>query len=159
MTYKHSEGLLTLVNGRLEEIQAITINECKKTQARLKQRSPKATGELSNRWSVSATVTKVFGLINFNVGISNRSKAAFNRVVGRAPGSPPPTEAIRQWCAVKGIDPAAAYPIARTIGLKGTRRWQQESNVLNYRRSTQEYAVPNEWTQTIETIIQRCRQL
>lgn len=159
MTYQHSEGLLTLINGRLEEIRVIALTECKNAQARLKQQSPRATGELSTRWSVGVTITKVFGLINFTVSISNRSKVAFNRIVGRAPGTMPPVAAIKSWCAIKGIDPVAAYPIARTIGLKGTRRWQQESNVLNYRRSTQEYAVPNEWTQTIETIIQRCRQL
>ena len=39
---------------------------------------------------------------------------------GRGPGRQPPTEDIADWCAVKGIPVEAAYPIARSIGQKGS---------------------------------------
>lgn len=32
----------------------------------------------------------------------------------------PPVDAIRAWCVRKGIDPGAAYPIARAIAERGT---------------------------------------
>lgn len=40
---------------------------------------------------------------------------------GRGPGGMPPVSAIRRWTILKGIDPGAAYPIARKIGREGTR--------------------------------------
>lgn len=159
MTYSRSDNLLTVINGRLEEINRVMLSECKKTTTRLKSASPKATGELSNKWTVTGTVTKVFGLTNVTIYLTNKSNAATYRIIGRSPGVMPPVAAIRQWCTVKGIDPVFAYPIARSIGLKGTKRWQTESNVLNYKRSVNEYAIPNEWTITIDNIIKRCQQL
>lgn len=159
MTFSRSDSILTVINGRLEEIHRVMLSECKKTASRLKSTSPKATGELSSKWTVAGTVTKVFGLTNVTIYLTNRSNAATYRIVGRSPGTMPPITSIAQWCVVKGIDPAFAYPIARSIGLKGTKRWQTESNMLNYRRSVNEYAIPNEWTITIDNIIKRCQQL
>lgn len=41
---------------------------------------------------------------------------------GRRPGAPqPPADAIASWAARRGIDPAAAFPIARAIARRGTR--------------------------------------
>jgi len=39
--------------------------------------------------------------------------------LGRKPGKQPPLEPIKRWARYKGIDPKYAYPIARSIGLKG----------------------------------------
>jgi len=40
---------------------------------------------------------------------------------GRRPGRMPPLENIRDWCRLRNIPVAAAYPIARKIGLEGIR--------------------------------------
>ncbi len=40
---------------------------------------------------------------------------------GRRPGKQPPLASIRQWCTIKGIDPKAAFPIARAIGIRGIK--------------------------------------
>jgi hypothetical protein len=38
---------------------------------------------------------------------------------GRKPGKMPPLKAIQRWCRIKGIEEAAAFPIARKIGKEG----------------------------------------
>lgn len=136
-------------------IQAAIRYECFVAGLRLRSMSPVATGLLANSWKVTAAVTR--GTNTVQVRITNTAPNAFFRIVGRAPGRMPPVAAIRQWCEVKGIDPAAAYPIAKGIGERGTFRWRTESNVLNYIRSTNEYAIPNIWTETTQRIENQLR--
>lgn len=38
---------------------------------------------------------------------------------GRRPGKQPPISSIQPWLAIRGIPFSAAFPIARSIGLKG----------------------------------------
>ncbi len=40
---------------------------------------------------------------------------------GRSPGKQPPTSAIAGWAARHGIEPGAAFLIARAIGRRGTK--------------------------------------
>lgn len=126
--------------------------ECEVTLRKLQLQSPKATGLLAQSWRIASATYFYYNLPNAQVRIVNDAPNAWYRIVGRAPGRMPPVTAIRNWCEVKGIDPIAAYPIARNIARRGTQRWQQESNVLNYLRSTNEYAIPNPWSETIDRI-------
>lgn len=126
--------------------------ECDVTAKQLQSQSPKATGQLAASWRVSSIITQSGDIPNVQVRIVNDAPNAWYRIVGRAPGRMPPVNAIRQWCEVKGIPVAAAYPIARGIAQRGTQRWQKESNVLNYKRSTGTYQLPNPWSETIERI-------
>jgi hypothetical protein len=127
--------------------------EAVQTMFKLRNSSPVATGLLANSWRVIPTVTRsADGIPNVRVQITNTAPNSWFRIVGRAPGRMPPTEAIRQWCKVKGIDPVFAFPIARNIGKQGTFRWRTQSNVLNYIRTTATYGIPNPWTETIARI-------
>ena len=126
--------------------------ECEVTLRQLQASSPYATGELASSWRIASATYFYYNLPNARVRIVNDAPNAWYRIVGRAPGRMPPVNAIRQWCEVKGIPVAAAYPIARGIAQRGTQRWQQESNVLNYKRSTGTYQLPNPWSETIERI-------
>lgn len=139
-------------------IQEVVRSECILTHNTLRQQSPVATRELANSWTVTPIITpapNIFLPPTVQVTITNTAPNYLYRVAGRAPGKPPPYRAIRQWCLVKGIDPAAAYPIAKTIGKKGTKRWQRKINVLNYDPVALIYNVPNVWTDTVNRINRR----
>lgn len=149
--------LVEPIDAQVNNIGAIVKREVRVTEKELKASSPRATGQLATSWQVRATVTKALGLSSIAVTLNNTAPNSYFRVVGRAPGKPPPLNAIKQWCEVKGIPVTAAYPITLSIARKGTKRWQQEKNVVNYLRSTNELAVPNPFTTTVERIITALR--
>ena len=138
-------------------MQAAAKYECLITAMKLRSMSPVASGQLANSWQVSAVVASNNGVPSVQVRITNSAPNSFFRIVGRAPGRMPPTAAIRLWCQQKGIDPALAFPIARSIGETGTFRWRTKTNVLNYDRNTGTVAAPNIWTETATRIENQLR--
>lgn len=138
-------------------IQAVSEFECWVTARQLEAMSPVASGLLSKSWNVSAKVNKTGGTSSVQVRVTNSAPNAFYRIVGRAPGTMPPVAAIKSWCKLKGIDQSLAFPIAKNIGRDGTHRWRTESNVLNYRRSTNQFVTPNVWSETVRRIEARIK--
>lgn len=138
-------------------MKAAAMYECMVTANKLRSMSPVASGQLANSWQVKAAVTQNGGVPSIQVHISNTAPNSFFRIVGRAPGRMPPTAAIRQWCQQKGIDPAFAFPIARSIGEQGTFRWRTRTNLLNYDRVTGVVGAPNIWTETVTRIENQLR--
>lgn len=84
--------------------------------------SPVATGKLKASWDVEPTKFEGGSVL---VGrITNNAKASVFRVRGRDAGKMPPLTPIRVWLRAVGGDPDAAFPIARAIAKKGTRRFR-----------------------------------
>jgi len=52
---------------------------------------------------------------------------------GRTPGKMPPVEDIREWCITKGVEPEAAWAIAKKISKIGTRPQPFIRPVINNR--------------------------
>lgn len=50
---------------------------------------------------------------------------------GRRPGKMPPISAISKWTRLKGIPQSAAFPIAKSIGLRGIKPTNVIENSLN----------------------------
>ena len=87
---------------------------------RARELAPVASGQL--RGSIKVTQQRVSSG-RFTAGFTVIADVPYSLFVerGRGPGKQPPVDAIRRWTVHKGIDPAAAYPIARAIGRRGTR--------------------------------------
>jgi len=74
--------------------------------------------------SVTARINELSGL-NFNAVGEIYFRSPADEYIdyaddGRGPGGIPPLARIRAWTRIKGIDESLAYPIARSIGARGT---------------------------------------
>ena len=140
-------ALIIPYNKRLSDANTIINRELKIMAKQLKQASPRASGRLSNSWvTINGTRLAFNKLLVVNVRLSNTAPMSYFRIMGRAPGNPPPIKAIQQWCKLKGIPVEAAYPITKKIGQSGTQRWKDKENVLGWQRSSGTYkgnAVPD----------------
>ena len=93
----------------------------------LRSTSPKGvTGELRSGWKAE--------MIGDRIGVlTNGADAAFNRMVGRDAGTPPPVGKLAEWAASKGLNP---YAVSKKIGAVGTERFKKNENVLGVDRTT-----------------------
>lgn len=116
-----------------EQVKGIIDDEILNATETLQKGSPVATGELQKKWDVEPSRFENGSVI---VGkIVNNANAALFRVRGRAAGKMPPVSAIAAWLVAVGGDPKYAYPIARSIGKKGTRRYRSGDNVAKIDKS------------------------
>lgn len=76
-----------------------------------------ATKEYSGGWRFSLEAGRGDRRVGF---LYNEARHAFWAEHGRGSGRMPPSNAIRQWMAFKGIPPDREFVIRRAIGRKGT---------------------------------------
>jgi len=110
----------------VRNVQGIMDDELLRAAVELEQSSPVATGELKKSWDVEPSQFSNGSVIQGR--IVNKAPNAFFRIRGRNAGNMSPVSAIRAWLVAVGGDPKAAYPIARSIGKRGTRRYREGKN-------------------------------
>lgn len=98
----------------------VTKQHADRIAARARVLAPVASGQL--RGSIKVTQQRAGGG-RFTRGFTVVADVPYSLWVerGRGPGRMPPVDAIRRWTVHKGIDPSAAFPIARKIGRVGTK--------------------------------------
>lgn len=107
----------------------VTRNHANRIARRAQQLAPVASGQL--RGSIKVTQQRSRGG-RFATGFTVVADVPYSLWVerGRGPGRMPPLDAIRRWTRYKGINPDAAFPIARKIGREGTRATFFMSNAV-----------------------------
>lgn len=107
----------------------VTRRHAQRIATRARDLAPVASGQLRGSIKVSQQRS---GGGRFTSGFTVVADVPYSLWVeqGRGPGRMPPVEAIRRWTILKGINPAAAYPIARKIGERGTRPTHFMSNAV-----------------------------
>jgi len=84
------------------------------------------SNSLKGSWDINIDNSSPDGLIGT---LENPLPFAFERLAGRPHGKQPPVSKLERWARSKGISP---YAVARSIGEKGTQRYQEgaSANVL-----------------------------
>lgn len=102
------------------EVMRVLKRHADRVAVRARQLAPVASGATRN--SIKVTQNREYSG-RFSRGYTVIADVPWSIYVeqGRGPGRMPPMSAIRQWTAYRGIDPGAAYPIARKIGQRGTK--------------------------------------
>lgn len=114
----------------LEKLHALLALEGIGISTDLQAVSPKAKGKLKESYT-SEVVTKGSTLI---MRVSAADTYFFVRGGRRAGAKMPPLDRIREWCKDKGISVRAAFPIARSIGIKGIKPKPLLDDVLKKRK-------------------------
>lgn len=121
------EGLTILgeiIMGEAKELAPVDLGTLRNSGYVLGPTATRMGGHAAQPGAEAATIV-ADALFGVNVVVGFGGPAAPYALVmheGRMPGStPPPIEAIKAWARRKGIDENLAYPIARSIGKKGTK--------------------------------------
>lgn len=123
------DAIMTQMLRPSGEIIRVTRRHAERIATRARTLAPVASGQL--RGSIKVTQNRT-NRGAFSRGFTVIADVPYSLWVerGRGPGRMPPVEAIRKWTTYKGINPDAAYPIARKIGERGTRATRFMSNAV-----------------------------
>lgn len=109
------------------QIRAISNDWALDLAQELQEKSPRgATLDLASGWDVIPAARRR-NTLDVRISIVNSEETAVFRVAGRGPGRPPPIEPIRQWAAIKGLNP---FAVARKIANEGTERFKTGENFM-----------------------------
>lgn len=117
-----------MANDSLKEaLQLFAVEYINELANQLRRRGKYASGDLIR--SLESRIIKTAMGTDYTLEILANDYLKFVDE-GRRPGKQPPLRAIQRWVRIKGINPKAAYPIARKIGEKGIKATNVIENAL-----------------------------
>jgi len=150
-----SDRLRTLAETYAREVARTMDDVALDLADKLQQESPRDTGALAGGWDVIPATRRRNSLAIRSV-VRNRAPNALFRIVGRAPGTPPPIAAVAPWARRKGISP---FLVARAIGRRGTQRWRDKENILGLDPVTQQYQPDSPVLEAQREVVRRLNQI
>ena len=120
------KALVLLVNATREKVKAEMTRAAFSTKKTAQAIVPKATGKLGQGIDVATffdTGSALRAIVTPFTTLYGQFVEGFDSgyVYGRRPGKAPPAAPILAWMLVRGIPPAALWPIRRKIAAQGTK--------------------------------------